>query len=85
MVARNDITGDLIKSKTTMGKEFEDRFKAIFGDKKKTNGGWTPPVAPVEATTNKPVEPVQLELDFGDEHRIDTIGQNGNDGLHYDK
>lgn len=26
----------------------------------------------------------QLELDFGDEHRADVIGQNGNTGEHYD-
>jgi hypothetical protein len=26
----------------------------------------------------------QLELDFGDEHRLQAIGQNGNTGEHYD-
>ena len=26
----------------------------------------------------------QLELDFGEEHRLQAIGQNGNTGEHYD-
>lgn len=75
MTARNDITGDLIQSKLN-SKAFEDNFDRIFGKKNKVDGA--------NSTTDKPVEPVQLELDFGDEHRIDIIGQNGNDGNHYE-
>lgn len=73
MTARNDITGDLIKTRATMGKEFEDNWNRIFGKKDK--------VAEPAATTDKPVEPVQLDL--FDEERADVIGANGNDGLHY--
>ena len=65
MAARNDITGDLIKTKTGNSDSYADNFDRIFGKK-------------------KPKEPEQLELDFGDEHRIDVIGQNGNTGEHYE-
>ena len=54
MTARNDITGDLIKTKATMGQEFEDNFNKIFGKKKTTNGGWTPP--PLEIKTEEEEE-----------------------------
>ena len=64
MAARNDITGDELKSRGN-SKAFTDNFDRIFGKK-------------------KPKEPEQLELDFGDEHRIDVIGQNGNTGEHYE-
>lgn len=75
MVARNDVTGDALRSRT-LTKEGEDNWDRIFG-KKKDSVGETQP------TTDKPVEPIQLELDFGDEYRMDIIGQNGNDGTHY--
>jgi hypothetical protein len=65
MVARNDVTGDKIQTRDTLSKQGEENFDKIFGKKKKTNGGWTPP-----------------PLDWN-EDRIDTIGQNGNDGDHY--
>lgn len=65
MVARNDITGDLIKSKTTMGKEFEDNFKRIFGEKKKEK--YVPPPLPDWG-------------DEEAERRVDIIGSNGNIG-----
>lgn len=75
MTARNDITGDLIKTRQNTT-AYEDNYDRIFGKKKHT-------VADSEAAADKPVEPVQLELDFGDENRIDIIGQNGNEGTHY--
>lgn len=43
MASRNDITGDFIKTKVGISDEFEENFTKIFGDKKKTNGGWIPP------------------------------------------
>lgn len=66
-MATNDITGDNLISRT-LTPEGEKAFDRIFGVKKKTNGGWTPPPLP----------------DF-DENRIDVIGQNGNDGNHYNE
>lgn len=68
MVARNDITGDLIKSKTTMGKEFENNFERIFGAKKKEK--YVPPPLPDWG-------------DEDAEKRLDIIGANGPTGEHY--
>lgn len=69
-MATNDITGDNLISRT-LTPEGEAAFDRIFGVKKKTNGGWTPP-------------PLYSE-DFQSEQRDTAIAQNGNDGLHYDK
>ena len=57
MVTRNDITGDLLKSKLN-NEKFEENFDKIFGQKKKTNGGWKPPtdVAMPTSSPNKPAE-----------------------------
>jgi len=77
MPTHNDITGDALVSRPTLSKEGQKNWDNIFS-KKKTNGGWKPPLKPLAP------EPVQLELDFGDEHRIDIIGQNGNTGEHYE-
>ena len=57
--AKNDITGDWIKSKPT-NDMFGENFDRIFRQKKE------------ETITHK------------DETRIDIVGQNGNDGLHYE-
>jgi hypothetical protein len=35
MAAKNDITGDSIKTKTIFSKEAEDNFERIFGKKEK--------------------------------------------------
>lgn len=51
--AKNDITGDFIKSKPASDM-FEENFDRIFRQKKK------------------------------EDSRIDVVGQNGNDGLHYE-
>jgi hypothetical protein len=75
MASYNEITGDKIATRT-ITKDYENNFDRIFRkDKDKV----------VESTpaADKPVEPVQLELDFGDEEaerRMDIIGQNGNIG-----
>jgi hypothetical protein len=74
MASYNDITGDKIATRTVT-KQYGDNFDNIFRKDK---------VAEVAPTPDKPVEPIQLELDF-DEDRIDTIGTNGNDGLHYEE
>jgi len=50
--AKNDVTGDFIRSKPASDM-FEENFDRIFRKKK-------------------------------DESRIDVVGQNGNDGLHYE-
>lgn len=78
MVARNDITGDKIQSRDKLSPEGEENFDKIFGVKKKTNGGWVPPPLSGPQTA-------QELLDDWDEKRIDIIGPNGNDGLHYEK
>jgi hypothetical protein len=73
MASYNDITGDKIATRTVT-KKYGDNFDNIFRKDK---------VAEVTPTTDKPVEPVQLELAFGDEEaerRMDIIGQNGNIG-----
>lgn len=57
-MAKNDITGDEIKSKVNT-KQFEENFDRIFRKPKPDPDDW-------------------------DEKRIDTIGQNGNEGLHYE-
>ena len=62
MVAKNDITGDDIKSKGS-SKSYEDNFDKIFRNKSKTNQS--------------------AQSDEWNEGRLDVIGQNGNDGLHY--
>jgi hypothetical protein len=90
MASKNDITGDVIKSRVN-NKQFEDNFDNIF---------------------RKDKDPVQLELDFGEElacdicgkpldpniecawtgcplnwneSRVDVIGQNGPTGDHYEE
>tara|TARA_R110000772_G_scaffold32788_2_gene80057 strand:- start:8447 stop:8668 length:222 start_codon:yes stop_codon:yes gene_type:complete len=65
--ARNPITGDKIKTKVTDDTKFSKGYDDI---------DWSNKVTP-----NKLAEPVQLDL--FDEERINIIGKNGNDGLHY--
>jgi hypothetical protein len=69
MAARNDITGDLIKTRVGNSDNFKKGFDGI---------DWSVKLEDTVAPTNQPVEPVQLEL--FDEDRIDIIGQNGNIG-----
>jgi hypothetical protein len=71
MATWNDITGDPLVSRT-LSKKGEENFDKIFG-KKKTNGGWKPPLTPLKT-----------DADW-DERRIDIIGQNSNEGLHYEE
>ena len=77
MATTNPITGDLLVSKT-LSEAGEKNYEAIFGaKKKKTNGGWTPPPLPLN-------EYPETSWDDG-EQRIENIGRNSNEGLHYKK
>lgn len=77
MVARNSITGDKIQSKGILTKQGEDNWDLIFGKK-------TRPVFTEEELMAMEVIQEKVETDW-DESRIDTIGQNGNEGDHYDQ
>lgn len=70
MATTNDITGDSISTKGANSPEFKDGWDRIFGKKKKE------PVL---------VWSLQQDPDNWDEARQDIIGQNGNDGLHYEE
>lgn len=74
MAATNEITGDALVSKLN-SKEFENNFDKIFGEKPK-KPRWVPPPLPLN-------EYPENSSDEWDEARIDTIGKNGNEGLHY--
>ena len=94
MTTWNDITGDPLVSRT-LSKKGEEAFEQIFG-KKKTNGGWKPPPAPLTArdplcdicgktlSTTQDCAWTSCPLNWN-EARVDTIGQNGNDGTHYEE
>ncbi len=70
MVTKNDITGDLLKSKVT-NKNFTKGFEGIdWSDK-------------MDSPKPAPVKPVELWSE-DDEKRQDIIGQNGPTGAHYD-
>jgi hypothetical protein len=58
MVARNEITGDLLKSKLS-NENFENNFDRIF--RKDKVGG-------TSTTTDQPVEPTQLDI-FDDQDK----------------
>ena len=70
MAARNDITGDELKSKINT-KEYEDNFDRIFGKKKK------PEVASPVVT---PTQPAEYAEDWQSAERDRAIAQNGNVG-----
>ena len=72
MAAKNDITGDLIKTKGMLSKKGEDAFDQIFGKRDFRN-------RKIQQQLNEyPEDP-----DFWDESRVDQIGANGPSGLHY--
>lgn len=74
MASYNDITGDKIQTRDKLSKEGEENFDRIFGTKKKTNGGWTPP--PVVT----PTQPAEYAEDWQSSERDKAIAQNGNVG-----
>lgn len=88
MATRNDITGDLIKTKANGANEaYSDGWDRIFGKKKAVTNEETKEANQVEdnmATTQAtPDQSVESTQDW-DEERQDVIGQNGNEGIHYE-
>lgn len=74
MAAKNEITGDFIQTRGMLSPEGEIAFDRIFGVKKKEK--YIPPPLPTEF----------VDTSWGDgESRIENIGRNSNDGLHYDQ
>jgi len=76
MASRNDVTGDLIKSRKNT-KEFEDNYDKIFRNKD--------PLCDVcgkSLTATKECAWTGCPLNW-DESRVDIIGQNGPTGDHY--
>lgn len=74
MVARNEHTGDLIQTRG-LSEQGKSNYDLIFRKNK---------VAEPAAAPDKPMEPVPLELwTDEEERRMDIIGANSNEGLHY--
>jgi hypothetical protein len=61
MASRNDITNDLLISKT-LSKQGENNWEKIFG-KKKTNGGWKPPLIDDAYEQEEKLERTNRELE----------------------
>jgi len=78
MTTRNDITGDLIKSKVN-SKEFEDNFDKIFRKKDPLCDVCGKPL-----DTTKECAWTSCPLNWN-ESRVDIIGQNGPTGDHYEE
>lgn len=73
-MSKNDITGDSIRSKP-LSKEAEDNWDKIFGKRIKE-----------QKLSNEDMLPsYELDKSTGEISRIDVIGQNRNDGEHYDE
>lgn len=82
MASRNDITGDLIKTKANGDKDaYADGWDRIFGKKKKEADNLCK-VCGKELNNVKECAWTSCPLNW-DESRQDVIGQNGNDGDHY--
>jgi len=79
MASRNDITGDIIKSRIN-NKQFEDNFDTIFNQKD--------PLCNVcgKSLSAKGQECAWTSCPLNwDEARVDIIGQNGPTGEHYEE
>ena len=73
-MSKNDITGDSIRSKP-LSKEAEENWDKIFSKRIKE-----------QKLSNEDMLPTyELDKSTGEVSRIDVIGQNGNDGEHYDE
>ena len=95
-MSRNNITGDKIQTKGILSKEGEENFDRIF--RKKTEDPIKKDFPHnILKDTNEPIKLTQEEwagletiealIEIHKEKqqsRIDTVGQNGNDGLHYE-
>lgn len=84
MASHNDITGDAIKSRVN-SKEFENNFDNIFRKKEKVvEAAALCDICGKTLDATKECAFTGCPLNW-DEKRIDTIGPNGNDGLHYEE
>lgn len=77
-MSTNDITGDEIKSKVN-SKEYEEGYDRIFGKKKQHDAHCN---LMFPATLGTKDDHCDCSLSKK-QSRIDIVGQNGNDGLHY--
>lgn len=75
----NEITGDSLRSRPAT-KAYSDNYDSIFRR----------PSVPLQFPTDSlgepvltPREPMELTITEWDEKRMDTIGSNGNEGIHY--
>lgn len=91
MATTNPITGDSISTRfgdKEAQEKFDQSFDAIFGVKKKTNGGWTPPPIKTAALCDVCGKDLNTTQECAwtscpknwDEKRADIIGSNGNIG-----
>jgi len=83
MATRNDITGDLIKTKTTKSSAYSDNFDLIFRNKVKEAAPALCDICGKVLNDVKECAWTGCSLNW-DETRIDIIGPNGNEGLHYE-
>jgi len=83
-MSKNDITGDSIRSKP-LSKEAEDNWDRIF--RKRIKEQKLSHEDMVDKMLENPVVLAEYELhkSTGELSRIDVVGQNGNDGEHYDE
>jgi len=83
MATKNDITGDFIQSKPN-SEQFEKNFELIFGKKQSIEKHLMDSVKENEELY-KNLDPLTKPFPHNilKQSRIDTIGSNGNDGLHY--
>ncbi len=82
MATRNDITGDLIKTKATKSSAYSDNFDLIFRNKAKEASQVTPALCDICGKVLNEVKECAwtgCSLNW-DEARCDIIGQNGNIG-----
>jgi len=90
MASRNDITGDIIKSRIS-SQQFEDNFDLIFRKNEPMQLELDFGDDPLCKLCGKTLKAKGNECAYTacplnwDETRLDTIGQNGNDGLHYEE
>ncbi len=82
-MSSNPVTGDSLVSKIgskEQKEKFDEGFDRIFRKKKD-------PICNIcgkNLASTKECAFTGCELNWWNEDRVDTIGQNGNDGLHYD-
>jgi hypothetical protein len=78
--AKNDVTGDLLKSKLANDK-YSSGYDLIWGKKKEKDPNCN--ICGKNLETTKECAWTGCSLNW-DEKRVDTVGQNGNEGTHYE-